>query len=114
MIGSLTPSVEAEINTGICMCSGFALSLRHKSKCPHFAPILLQDNGGQDEFTQEVETAWAVGFNGMSITEEEEDLLPLGANEARYVHVRFQSVNRAFGFSLDCDAVASLQPFGLI
>ena len=34
-----------------------------------------------------METAWAVGFNAMSLTEEEENLLPPGADEAIYCQV---------------------------
>lgn len=35
----------------------------------------------------EEETAWAVGFNGLSISEEEEELLPAGADESLYSKV---------------------------
>ena len=37
-----------------------------------------------------METAWAVGFNALSLTEEEEDLLPSGSQENIYVEVRDQ------------------------
>ena len=36
----------------------------------------------------EAETAWAVGFNALAISDNEEGLLPTGANEAAYVQVR--------------------------
>ena len=35
----------------------------------------------------EAETAWAVGFNAQGLSEEEENLLPPGADEAAYVQV---------------------------
>ena len=35
----------------------------------------------------EAETAWALGFNAQGLSEEEEDLLPPGADEASYVQV---------------------------
>jgi hypothetical protein len=34
-----------------------------------------------------METAWAVGFNALSLTEEEENILPSGSNEHIYVEV---------------------------
>ena len=39
------------------------------------------------EMQLDMETAWAVGFNAMSLTEEEENLLPPGADEAIYCQV---------------------------
>ena len=35
----------------------------------------------------DMETAWAVGFAAFSLTDEEEGLLPEGANEALYCQV---------------------------
>ena len=36
----------------------------------------------------DMETAWAVGFNALSLSEEEEGLLPEGSNQAIYCKVR--------------------------
>lgn len=38
-----------------------------------------------------METAWAAGFNALSLAEEEEDLLPSGSQEKVYVEVCQQS-----------------------
>ena len=35
----------------------------------------------------DMETAWAVGFNALSLSEEEEGLLPEGSNQAIYCKV---------------------------
>ena len=35
-----------------------------------------------------MQTAWAVGFNVLSLSEEEEGLLPEGSNQAIYCKVR--------------------------
>ncbi|KAK9918934.1 hypothetical protein WJX75_008165 [Coccomyxa subellipsoidea] len=46
------------------------------------------------EFHLDMETAWAVGFNALSLTEEEEDLLPSGSQENIYVEVRNHILTR--------------------
>lgn len=52
-----------------------------------------------------METAWAVGFNAMSLTAEEENLLPPGANEAIYCQVPLLSVHS--GPATTCSPVLS-------
>ncbi|BDA49228.1 Lysine-specific histone demethylase 1 homolog 1 [Coccomyxa sp. Obi] len=46
------------------------------------------------EYHLDLETAWAVGFNALSLTEEEEDLLPSGSQENVYVEVRNHILTR--------------------
>ena len=52
----------------------------------------LQEEDDDEEFElgteqEEQETAWATNFSAVAIVEEEEDLVPLEANELKYVNV---------------------------
>ena len=41
----------------------------------------------------EAETAWALGFNALALTEEEENLLPSAADESCYTQVKHPTSN---------------------
>lgn len=47
---------------------------------------------GDRDLQLEAETAWALGFNALALTEEEENLLPSTADESCYTQVQKKQV----------------------
>lgn len=66
--------------------------------------------GEEEEGDPHTRTAWEVGLNGAALTEEEQGLLPAGADEATYVRVRaalFQVYGVVVGRAAHCVCVCA-------